>query len=361
MGPRLVGQDQMKAIKKIKIANRLIGEGEPCFIIAEAGTNHDGKLEQAKQLIDIAKDAGADAIKFQLFKASKIYPKSAGYADYLKTKEPIYNIIKDREIPFDWIPELVNYCKQKKIIFLSSVFDEEAADFLDPFVSAFKIASSEITHYPLIKHIASKGKPIIVSTGAANLEEIKKMISVVRSMKNNQLILMQCTASYPAPLDSMNLKVIPNLKKIFNLPVGLSDHSKDPIIAPLVAVSLGANAIEKHFTISNKLPGPDHSFAIEPDELKLMVEKIRTVEKALGSGKKQIQDFEKELHDFARRQIFAINDIAQEEVFTKENVGILRRGKLRKGLEPKFFEKVLGKHAKRFIKAETPIKETDYE
>lgn len=336
-------------MRKIRIGKRLIGKNKPCFIIAEAGSNHNGSFKKALKLIDVAVSAGADAVKFQLFKASKLYPKNAGQTEYLKMKEPIYDIIKKMELPEEWIPKLYKYCKKKKIIFMASVFDEESADILDKYVNVFKIASYEMTHLPLLKHVAKKKKPIMMSTGATNLKEIEKSVKTIKKEGNNKIILMQCTAKYPAPLESINLRVMVTLKR-FGFPVGLSDHSREPDIAPMAAVALGANVIEKHFTLSNKLPGPDHKFALEPKELKLMVSKIRDVEKTLGTGRKVVLKYEKELFDFARRSLFAIKDIKKGETFGKENIAVLRKGKLKKGLKPEYFDKVLGKKAKRTIK-----------
>jgi len=347
-------------MKKIKIGERLIGDGEPCFIIAEAGSNHNGNLEQAKRLIDIAASAGADAVKFQAFRANRLYPKSAGLSDYLKIPKTIYDIIAEMEMPFEWFPELAAYCQEKGIFFLASVFDEESADQLDPHVEAFKIASYEITHIPLIRYVAEKDKPVIISTGTANLKEVAETVKEFRRTNNDALILMQCTAAYPAPLESLNVRAVVTMKRAFGIPVGFSDHSRDPLVGPMVAVSLGANLIEKHFTLSNELPGPDHRFALEPPELRLMVQKIREVEEALGTGEKVMHPVEKKLRRFARRSIFAVRDIKVGEVFSQENIAVLRCGNKRMGLEPRFYTKLLGYKAVHNIPAESPIQKEDY-
>lgn len=346
-------------MQNIRIADRLIGDGNPCFIVAEAGSNHNGKLELAKQLIDAAASSNADAVKFQLFRANRMYPQSAGVSEYLKIAEPIYDVISKLEMPYDWIPELASYCKEKKVLFFASVFDEESVDQLDPHVEVFKIASYELTHLPLIRYVASKNKPIILSTGAASLTEIAATVEEVHR-SNNSLILMQCTAAYPAPLETLNVRAIPSMKSIFDVPVGLSDHSRDPFIGPLAAVSLGANMIEKHLTMDNDLPGPDHRFALEPEEFRSMVQRIRCVEKALGTGQKVTQPIEEELRAFARRSIFVIRDIEVGEVLTRGNIAILRRGQLSHGLEPVEFEAVLGKRAKRRLQLNTPLQRDDY-
>ena len=345
---------------KVWIDNRWVGDGEPCFIIAEAGSNHNGSLEQAKRLIDVAVDASADAVKFQLFRASKLYPKAAGRSDYLKLDRSIYDIITDMEMPYEWLPKLAAYCDDKKIIFLSSVFDEESVDILDPYVPASKIASYEMTHLPLVRHIAKKGKPVIISTGTANLEEVDETVEAFFATGNKDLMLMQCTASYPAPVGSLNLRAIITMKEAFQVPVGLSDHSRDPFVAPMAAVALGANLVEKHYTLSNHLPGPDHPFALEPSELCEMVQKIRDVTQSLGTGEKAAQPVEGELRAFARRAIFAVRDITEGEILTPDNIAVLRCGELEAGLEPKHYDMVVTKRAYRNIPAGAAIQGGDY-
>lgn len=346
---------------QVRIGNRWIGEGRPCFIIAEAGSNHNVDLNQAKRLIDVACQARADAVKFQLFRASKVYPRNAGQCDYLKLPKSIYEMVSEMEMPYEWLPVLSDYCRGKKILFLASVFDEESADRIEPYVEAFKISSYEMTHIPLIRHVALKGKPIILSTGAASLEEVQEVVSQIREVGNPDLILLQCTAAYPVPFDSLNLRAILTLKSTFQVPVGLSDHSRDPLVAPIAAVALGSAVIEKHFTLDNDLPGPDHRFAVEPEELKWMVEKIRAAETALGSGKKLRQPVEEELYSFARRSILAVRSIKKGEKLTPSNAAVLRHGKHAPGLHPRFWESVIGKAATRDIAAEEPIGEDDLE
>ncbi len=344
----------------VQIDGRRIADGSPCFVIAEAGSNHDGKLDQARRLIDVAVDARADAVKFQLFRARTLYARSAGQTDYLKLPKSIYDIIAELEMPYEWLPSLAEHARARGILFLASVFDHEAADRVDPLVAAFKVASYEMTHLPLITHLARKGKPLIVSTGTADLDEVAETVDHIRSTGDVGLALMQCTAAYPAPLDALNLRAIPTMKAAFGVPVGLSDHSRDPLTAPMAAVALGANLLEKHFTLSNHLPGPDHAFAVEPRELRSMVEKVRDVEQALGTGDKQVQAVEQELRRFARRAIFAASDIALGEMFTRDNLAVLRCGKLDPGLPPKAFDSLLGRRATRRLAVESPITRADY-
>ena len=343
----------------IRIGTKPVGDSAPCFIVAEAGSNHNGSLAQAVRLIEVAADSQADAVKFQLFRADRLYPKTAGQSDYLKVNRSIYDIIAEMELPYEWLADLAEVCRKKGLVFLASAFDEESVDRLDPFVPAFKIASYEMTHLPLVRHIARKGKPVIIATGTATLEEVRETVEAFEETGNRQLMLMQCTAAYPAPLDALNVRAIRTLKESFGVPAGLSDHSEDPVIGPLAAVALGANLIEKHFTLSRQLPGPDHGFAIEPDQLARMVRAIREAERALGSGKKEVQPVERELRSFARRQIVALRDIRAGEKLTKENAAILRRGKLPAGLEPKHYETILGKVAQRTIAGGSAILEND--
>ena len=345
-------------MRTIKIGNRLVGAGHPCLIIAEAGSNHNGSLEQAQRLIDIAVDAGADVVKFQLFRASKLYPTTAGECDYLEWKKSIYDIIREMELPIDWLRPLADHSMKRNIMFLVSPFDEESVDQVDPYVEFFKIASYELTHIPLVKHIAKKGKPVLISTGAASMDDVHATVRAFTETGNDQLMLMQCTASYPAPVDSLNLKTIPTLISEFQIPVGLSDHSRDPILAPIAAVALGANLIEKHYTFSNQLPGPDHKFAIEPHELRKLVDAVRTTERALGTGAKEILPAEDELYRFARRCIFTVKPVAAGETFSPENVAVLRKGKHEAGLSPEAWEWVLGRVARKDIPAETPLTRT---
>lgn len=345
---------------KIKIENRQIGDDYPCFIIAEAGSNHNGSLESAKQLIDIAAGADADAVKFQVFRAHRLYPKTAGISHYLKTGKSIYDIIAEMEMPYDWLPVLAEYSNKKGLFFMASAFDEESLESLDPFVRAHKIASYEMTHLPLVQAVAEKRKPVLISTGTANLEEVAETVQAFRETKNPELALFQCTAAYPAPLNAINARAIPLMKAAFQVPTGLSDHSRDPIIAPVTAVACGANLIEKHFTLSNDLPGPDHRFAVEPDELRLMVRKIREAEETLGSGEKLMQPIESELRLFARRSIFATKPIAAGQPLTKDNIAVLRCGNLEAGLPPRYFRELLGRKARRHIAAESAVRIDDY-
>lgn len=346
-------------VQPIRIGERSIGGGAPCFIIAEAGSNHNGRLDQARRLIDVAAAAGADAVKFQFFRATQLYPKTAGRSDYLNDERSIYDIVAAMEVPYEWLPELARHCTARGVLFLASVFDEESADRLDPFVSAHKIASYEMTHLPLVRHVAAKGKPVIISTGTATLDEVRETVEAVRESGHPPLMLMQCTAAYPAPLASLNVRTIPTMQQAFDVPVGLSDHSDDPLIGPLGAVALGAALLEKHYTFSHELPGPDHRFALEPDAFRLMVRKVRELEQALGTGIKETHPVESELRRFARRSIFAMRQLSVGTPLTTENVAVLRCGQQPAGLPPREFPRILGRTVVRPVQAGTAVQPGD--
>ncbi|MFH2106798.1 MAG: N-acetylneuraminate synthase family protein [Candidatus Micrarchaeota archaeon] len=353
---------------KIKIGKRLVGDGEPCFVIAEAGANWkycsdmQKNYEHALKLIDAAVEARADAVKFQIYRAKKMYPKNAGFADYLKNPKSIYDIIEEMEVPYEWIPKLKNYCDKKGILFTATPFDEQSADELAKVdMAVYKIASYSVSNTPFLSHIAKKGKPIILSTGASDLEDVKKAIKAIQAAGNNQIALMQCTAKYPAPMDTLNLMAIPKMKQMFGVPVGFSDHSRNPIIGPVAAVACGASIIEKHYTSDNNLDGPDHKFAVLCDELKQMVNAIHETEKALGSGEKVVLEGEKELHAFARHRVHSLMSIKKGESITHENVALLRSGKVKPGAEPERFAFIIGKKAKHDIAEGEGVHEADVE
>ena len=347
-------------MKTIKIGKRLVGEGQPCFVIAEAGSNHNGKLALALKLIDVAADAGADAVKFQLFRAGKLYVGKAGSADYLKAGKPINEIIKDMEMPPSWVAKIAAHCRKKGITFMCSAFDEESLSLINRFAPVHKIASYESNHLPFIKKVARMGKPSIMSTGASPIEEIRESVRAFLSTGNRKLMLMQCTARYPSPAGAMNLRAIATMKKEFGLPVGLSDHSIDAYVSPVASVALGAALIEKHFTLSRRMLGPDHKFALEPSELAAMVLAIRQAEASLGNGRKTVLPEEKELFLFAKRAVHATRAIRKGEKFTVGNVAVLRPGKVKRGVHPRYYEIMLGKKAKRSIAQWQGIQKGDF-
>jgi sialic acid synthase SpsE len=345
-------------MEDIRIGDRLIGDGHPSFIIAEAGANFrvsddpEENYHQALRLIDIAVEAKADCVKFQLYRAKKLYVKDAGHADYIGKKKEIFDIIKEMELPYEWLPKLKAYCKEKGILFLCAPFDEESVDQLEALgIEAYKIASYSITQYPLLKKIARMKKPVFLSTGASDLEDVKKGVAYLQANGCGPIIVNQCTAKYPAPLSTLNLRTLPVLRKATGCHVGLSDHSREPYTGPLGAVALGAVAIEKHYTTDNSLPGPDHGFAILADELSELVKRVRQMEEALGNSLKEVDASEEELHAFARHYLFATAPIRKGEPFTEENVAALRPGKRKPGLPADEFDKLLGRKAVRDIEA----------
>lgn len=346
-------------MKTIRCAGRTIGPGHPCFVVAEAGSNHNRSRRQALALIDAAAEARADAVKFQLFRAARLYPRSAGRSDYLGLPRSIYDIIEEMELPPEWLPELAAHARRRDLVFFAAPFDEESADLLDPHVELFKIASYEMTHIPLLRHVAAKGKPVIMSTGTATLDEVARSVEAFRATGNDQLVLLQCTAKYPAPLEALNVSALVTLRERFDLPTGFSDHSRDPVVGPMTAVALGADVVEKHLTLDNDLPGPDHAFAVEPHELAELVRRVRQVEQARGSGRKEVLAEEQELRAFSRRALFTTAAVKAGERFGSENVAVLRTGKRPRGLPPEALDRVLGRRAARDLPAESPLGEDD--
>lgn len=342
---------------------------EPVFIIAEAGSNWrvrngDHDLERAYALIEAASTAKADAVKFQLFRASSVYVKNAGTSDYLKgagLSQEIGELFKEMEMPYEMVPLLAKRCEELGIQFLASAFSIEDFDFLNPFVKMHKIASYEISHVHLLERAAKAKKPLLLSTGASSIDEIDWAVNCFRKFGGENLILMQCTAKYPAEPASMHLNVIPWLKKRYRAKAGLSDHSQNPFTAPISAVALGAKVIEKHFTLSRKLQGPDHAHSLEPNELKEMVQAIRSAELMLGSSFKRVRDEEQELFAFAKRGIQALRDIQPGEILKEgETIAILRPGKKLRGIHPKYLPAIEGKPAKKYIAAGEGIQNGDY-
>jgi len=347
-------------MKKIfDIHGHTIGDGQPVFVIAEAGSNHNNSLDLALKLIDVAADANADAVKFQTFKADRLYAKGAGKSDYLGDERSINEIIRSLEMPADWLPKLRDAAHEKGMAFLSTPFHEEAVDLLDPIVDAFKVASYEMSHHPLLKRVAATGKPVIMSTGAHNLDEVGEAVDVLAAAGCDSLVLLQCTAAYPAPPASINARAVTTLRDHFDVLSGLSDHSRDPVVAPMAATAMGAAVIEKHFTLSNDMEGPDHAYAVEPNELARLVKRVRHIEAVLGSGEKVVAAAEEELRDFATRSLFTTSTIAAGETFSRDNVDVLRRGKLGWGLAPGELDNLLGRTAERDLPEGHPLQWDD--
>jgi N,N'-diacetyllegionaminate synthase len=318
------------------------------YIIAEAGVNHNGSLERAKKLVDIAVEAGADCVKFQTFVAASIVSKNAGMADYQKENtgvdESQYAMLKRLELKFEDFAVLKNYCEERKIAFLSTAFDFASIAFLASLpLSQWKIPSGEITNLPYLIRVAETRKPVILSTGMAEMAEIQDAVRVLRAHGTTELTLLHCTTEYPAPFAEVNLRAMETLKQTFGAAIGYSDHTTG-IEVPIAAVALGATMIEKHFTSDRTLEGPDHKASLEPAELKEMVRCIRNIEKALGSSDKRPGPSEIKNKAVARKSILAKRAIKQGEVFTEENLDVKRPGT---GISPMRWFEVLGKTAVR--------------
>jgi len=330
------------------------------IIIAEAGINHNGSLVLAKQLIDIAKDAGADFIKFQTFKTELNISKTAEKATYQKNnsqnkEETQFEMAKKLELSFDNFKELKEYCDNKEICFLSTGFDFLSIDFLDelgqPF---FKIPSGEITNKPFLEHIARKGKPVIMSTGMANINEISDALDVLthEGLNLEQITALHCNTEYPTPLKDVNLKAMKTIEKRFGVKVGYSDHTLG-IEVPVAAVALGAKVIEKHFTINRNLSGPDHRASLEPQELKAMVSAIRNIELALsGDGAKRVSISELPNQIIARRSIHLSKNVKCGEIITKEHIIMKRPGD---GISPMYIDQIIGKKTNCELKEDTKL------
>lgn len=359
---------------KITIGGREVSDNSPVLIIAEAGINHDGKLEQAYQLIDMAAECGADVVKFQLFTASHMYPTTAGlYKTANGENTEIYELIKNMEVREEWIPKLIAYCNKRNIGFLCTTCDEASTDILSKYgVDAFKIASSEITYIPLLKHTAKSGKTVVISEGASNLAEIAEAIYAIKEVGNDNIAIMHCTAEYPAKMEDCNVNVIKTYRYAFpDIVIGFSDHTMEPSKAPVQAVLQGAKIIEKHITLDRNLPGADHCFALERKHLKQLVDDVRyaeghineiTVDPIIGgrTDKITLQDEEK-LRRFVHRGIFASKRIERGEILSEDNMVILRPGNSENGIEPKYIELLIEKKVRvnKSIESNHPIRWED--
>ncbi len=316
-------------------------------IIAEAGVNHNGSVKMARELVSRAKSAGADAIKFQTFKAERLLSRKASKAEYQKKTtsegESQYEMIKKLELKEAEYRNIAEFCREMGIEFLSSPFDEESADLLEELgVSRFKIPSGEITNLPLLQHVASKGRPMLISTGMATMGEVEEALETVTSCGNADVVLLHCVTEYPAPFNEINLRAMISMRQAFNVRVGYSDHTPGLEVS-IAAVALGAEMIEKHFTLSRAMEGPDHKASLEPEELGSLVVAIRNTESALGDGVKRPAPCELKNMDIARKSVVATRDIAEGEKLTTDNVAIKRPGS---GIPPKHFGVVLGRKAR---------------
>jgi pseudaminic acid synthase len=341
-------------MQRIYVGTRAVGPGYPCFVIAEAGSNHDQKLSQAHKLVDIAADAGADAVKFQSFVAAKIAAPTTHPIAKIQFggAASLYELYEKMQLPQEWQAELNNHAQERNISFLSTPFDEEAADELEDLgIPVFKIASFELVHLALLRHIARKKKPMILSTGMANLGEIEQAVNAIRGEGSSEIALLHCAINYPSKFENVNLSAMDTMAQAFQVPIGYSDHTPG-ITVPIAAVARGACILEKHFTLDRRLIGADHGFALEPAELKAMVTGIREAEAAIGSPVKQAAPDEIEHRARGRRSLFAKIDIPAGTIIASDMVSILRPGV---GVAPSFLDMVVGRRAQKTILRNEPI------
>lgn len=340
----------------LKIGNSVIGEGHPVFIIAELSANHLQDFKLAVKSIRAIKKTGANALKLQTYTPDTITIDSKDKHFRLNhgtlwDGKTLYELYREAYMPWDWQPKLKKIAEDLGLLCFSSPFDKTAVDFIEKMnVPAYKVASFEITDIPLIEYIASKGKPVIISTGIATRSDIEEAVSACRRAGNCQIALLKCTSTYPAPMKDVNLLTIPDLVKTFGLVTGLSDHTLGTAI-PVAAVALGAKIIEKHFILDRKLPCLDSAFSLEPQEFKAMVKSIREVEDALGKVQYELTKEAAKMREFSR-SLFVVKDIKKGDVFDDKNVRSIRPAA---GLGPKYLNDILGKKAKKDIKSGTPL------
>jgi N-acetylneuraminate synthase len=339
----------------IEINGRLIGPGEPVYIIAEMSANHNGSYDQAVAIIEAAKQAGADAVKLQTYTPDTMtIDKRDGLFRINGTPwdgHSLYELYAEAHTPWHWQPQLKKIAEGMGLDLFSTPFDKTAVDFLESLdVPAYKIASFENVDIPLLRNIAKTNKPVIMSTGMTSFNELGEGVRTLKNTGCHQLALLKCTSAYPTPIEEMHLKTIPHMMKSFNVPVGLSDHTLGSI-APVTAVALGACIVEKHFTLSRKVDGPDNAFSSEPDEFKKMVDDVRLVEKALGDVTYGSSPHESGSLVF-RRSLFVVKDLKTGETFTEENVRSIRPGY---GLHTRHLEEVMGRCATKDIHRGTPL------
>ena len=338
------------------LAGRPIGPGQPVYIIAELSANHNQNLDEAVKLVHAAREVGADAVKLQTYTADTLTIESTRPEFRIGSGSPwegrnLYELYQEAYTPWEWQPRLKAVADEIGIHLFSTPFDESAVVFLEQMnVPAYKVASFELVDLPLIERIAHTGKPMIMSTGMASLAEISEAVDTARGAGARDIALLKCTSAYPAPPEEMNLRTIAHLAEAFGVSVGLSDHTLG-VEVPVAAVAVGACIVEKHFTLSRKVPGPDSAFSLEPHEFQAMIDAVRTAEKALGSVHYGVSAREKASRIF-RRSLFVVTDVQVGEVFTSHNVRSIRPGH---GLAPKYLSQVLGRRAARSVSRGTPM------
>jgi len=343
------------AVRAVEIGGRRVGDGLPCFIVAEAGVNHNGSLENALALVDIAHAAGADCVKFQLYQPIEQVSHVAQVVDYQHRQTGSASMLKMAEsydLPWEAHHAIARRCRELGILYLASCFDEQAVDFLVALGGeCIKVASGEITNYPLLRHVASSGKPVLLSTGMSTLQDVAGAVGCLRNSGNRELVLLQCSSAYPADPATANLRVMQSLAQAFGTPTGFSDHTTGSVAA-VAAVALGACVVEKHFTLNKALPGPDHAMSLDPSELRSFVSAIRTTEAALGDGIKCVHPSEMAVHAAARRSIVSRRQIPRGVPLDRTNTTLKRPAT---GIDPRLLDAVLGRIAAVDIPEDVPI------
>ena len=347
----------MLQAERIRIGTRDVGPGHAPYVIAEAGSNHNGDVGTALKLIDVAAEAGAHAVKFQTFRADAIaartaHPIATLSDEFERYGRTMHEMFSGLEMPLEWLPRLRDHAAERGITFLSTPFDERSVDLLmDLGMDAFKIASYEIVHLPLLRHVARTGRPVLLSTGMASLGEIEEALDAIRGEGNDQIAIFHCPIGYPVPPPDVHLAVMDTLRTAFGVPVGLSDHTRG-VAVPLAAVARGAQLIEKHFTLDAASAGPDHGFAIEPAELTALVTGAREVFLAIGDSRKRCLPSERLHYERGRRSLFAAAEIGVGQTITADLIVVLRPGV---GIAPKYLDTVVGRPARRALRAFDPI------
>ncbi len=329
-------------MSNIRLGKYTIGNNNPCFIIAEAGSNHNGDINQAKKLVDIAVEAGVDAVKFQTFTGDKLFAKS----------HPANEIVKKYEFKLEWHREIKEYCDNKGIMFITTPFQKDAVDLLEELgVEAYKVASGDMNYYSLLDYISSTGKPVILATGMAYMDEVKEAVNRIKQGKTQEIAVLHCISNYPPKDEDINLNVLKTMNEELDIPIGFSDHSMG-ITVPVAAVAMGAKIIEKHFTISRGLEGMDHFYALEPQELKQMVDEIRKVEKAIGNGAKAPVKAEYAERHYARRGIIAAYNLKTGDIIEEKHLDHVRP---LNGIDSKYYKEIIGRKVNKDLEKDKAI------
>lgn len=347
-------------MQTFKIGDRSVGTGEPAYVIAEAGINHNGDMERAQQMVHVAKEVGVDCIKFQTFTAEGIMTKSAASAAHLDAgagMEDVYTFLQRMALSREDHEVLFALCGELGLNFLSSVFEPASVDLLENLgVSAYKIASMDLIHLTLLKYVAETGKPIVLSTGMGTMGEIERALDTIYSTGNEQVVLLHCVSVYPPDIEDVNLRAMDTIRTAFNVPVGFSDHTVG-ITVDLAAVARGGCVIEKHFTLDKTLPGPDQPISGDPDDFRRLVSGVRTVEAALGSAIKRPTEAEMGMRNGMRRSVVSAVDIGEGTAVTEDMVTFKRPGS---GIPPSDLAHIVGRTTRREIPADTLVEYADF-